>query len=105
MKILMMKQKHPFTVGHKKNELFLDICTWQIDVGHQGSKVSKYIGLYGVSSHILILCMVYVPVTERLAILKLGVFIWYGILHVYEIKRIYYKLFTFECIWRKSKNY
>ena len=48
----------------KRNELVLYYCTWQSELGHQGSKGSKYIGLKRVSTHILILCMVYVAVTE-----------------------------------------
>ena len=42
-----------FMFIHKKNELFLYYCAWQSELGHQGSKGSKYIGLKRVSHHIL----------------------------------------------------
>ena len=37
----------------EKNELFLYYCAWQSELGHQGSKGSKYIGLNRVSPYIL----------------------------------------------------
>ena len=42
-----------FMLIHKKNELFLYYCAWQSELGHQGSKGSKYIGLNRVSPYIL----------------------------------------------------
>ena len=38
-----------FMFIHKKNELFLYYCIWQSELGHQGSKGSKYMGLKSVS--------------------------------------------------------
>ena len=42
-----------FMFIHKMNELFLYYCTWQNELGHQGSKGSKYICLKRVSPYIL----------------------------------------------------
>ena len=42
-----------FMFIYKKNELFLYLYAWQSELGHQGSKGSKYIGLKRVSPHIL----------------------------------------------------
>ena len=70
----------------KRNELVLYYCAWQSELGHQGSKGSKYIGLKRVSTHILN-SMYGVRGGHRMRSKAYpSVFIWYSILHFYEIK-------------------
>ena len=89
-----MRSRRSLKVSHTQtsvpcgtlNELFLYYCAWQSELGHQGSKGSKYIGLKRVSPHILN-SMYGVDGGHRMPSKAYpSVFIWYSILHFYEIK-------------------